>query len=138
MLNRYITKSHEQQIIALLDEWATGLLGPGLTWSNLVKAFGFSRQALSANPAIKKKFEEAKKALRERKRTLSKKVSDKEEVEVLREENAALKKRVEEYEKRFTRWIHNCHLRGINPLELDYPMGVSFKTAMRGRDRNPQ
>ena len=138
MLNRYITKSHEQQIIALLDEWATGLLGPGLNWSCLVKAFGFSRQALSGNSAIKKKFEEAKKALRERKRTLSKKISDKEEVEVLREENAALKKRVEEYEKRFTRWMHNCHLRGINPLELDNPMGVSFKTAMRGRDRNPQ
>ena len=137
MLKRYITDSLEQQIIALLDEWATGLLGEGLSWANLVKAFGYSRQALSGNPAIKEKFDEAKKALRDRKRTLSKKVSNKDEVEVLREENAALKKRVEEYEKRFTRWMHNCHLKAINPLELDNPMGISFKTAMRSRDRSP-
>mgnify|MGYP005843554007 CR=1 FL=1 len=134
MFKRYITDSLEQQIIALLDEWATGQLGTGLSWANLEKAFGYSRQALSGNPAIKEKFDEAKQALRDRKRMLSKRVSDKEEVEVLRKENTLLKKRVDEYEKRFTRWMHNCHVKGINPLDLDNPMGVSFKTAMRYRE----
>lgn len=135
MATRYITDIAAEKIVALLDEWATGQLGTGLSWAGLEKAFGYTRQALSANPLIKSKFNEAKQALRARKRSSSTSLSEEEELQRLRYENEELNRRVKEFEKRFTRWIHNCHLKGLNPLDLDKPMGISPKTAQRSRDR---
>lgn len=135
MFTRYISESLEQQIIALLDEWATGELGTALSWAKLEKSFGYSRQALSGNRAIKNKFDEAKAALRNRKKSVAVQNARLDELEALKNENLKLSIQVQEFEKRFMRWMHNCHLKAINPLDLDAPMGVSFKTAMRARDR---
>lgn len=134
MVTRYITDEAEQSIVLLLDEWATGRLGTGLSWANLQKAFGYSRQALSGNPRIKAKFKEAKQALKTLKTRVQTAGSVDAELERLRQQNAELKARVAEYEKRFTRWIHNCHKRAINPLDLDAPMGISLKTTVRSLD----
>jgi hypothetical protein len=134
MTTRYITDVAEQSIVQLLDEWATGRLGTGLSWANLQKAFGYSRQALSGNPRIKAKFNETKQALKALKTRVQRAGSVEDELERLRQENAELKARVVEYEKRFTRWIHNCYKRAINPLDLDAPMGLSPKTAGRSLD----
>jgi len=134
MTTRYITDEAEQKIVQLLDEWATGRFGTGLSWANLQKAFGYSRQALSANPRIKTKYKEVKQALKSLKTRVQTAGNVDNELDRLREENDELKARVVEYEKRFTRWIHNCHKRAINPLDLDEPMGISLKTAARSLD----
>lgn len=131
MSMRYITAEVEQKIALLLDEWASGQLGTGLSWAGLEKAFGYSRQALSANPRVKAKFKETKQVLKTVKVRISKAGSVDTELEQLRNENMALKARVLEYEKRFLRWINNCHKRAINPLDLDEPIGISPKTASR-------
>ncbi|MCS4309280.1 hypothetical protein M2404_003651 [Rheinheimera pacifica] len=135
MTTRYITDTAAEKIVALLDEWATGQLGTGLSWAGLEKAFGYTRQALSANPLIKNKFNEAKQALKQRKRSSSTSLSEDDELQRLRHQNEELNRRVKEFERRFTRWIHNCHMKGVNPLDLDTPMGISPKTALRNRDK---
>lgn len=134
MSTRYITDEAAQKIVLRLDEWATGQLGTGLSWVSLEKAFGYSRQALSASPLIKTKFNETKQALKTLKARVSKAGSIDDELERLRKENAAFKERIVEYEKRFSRWIHNCHKKGINLIELDNPIGISPKTAKRALD----
>lgn len=134
MLARYITPKVEEQALTLLDEWATGQLGNELSWAKLEKAFGYSRQALSANKSIKNRFDEAKKSLKILKRETLKKSLNDAELEHLRSENEELKRKINEFEKRFTRWINNCYTKGINPLELDEPIGISPKTTYRARE----
>lgn len=135
MISRYITEDVTEKVVTLLDEFASGQLGSDLSWAHLEKAFGYTRQALSANKIIKEKFTEAKASLKAHKRKVSTSISNEADRDRLKQENDALKERIEEYEKRFIRWIHNCHKRGINPIELDAPMGMSPKTALRSMDR---
>lgn len=137
MISRYITEDVTEKVLSLLDEYATGQLGTDLSWARLEKAFGYSRQALSANQTIKNKFKEAKRSLKDHKKGALTVVANAGELEWLRKENIVLKNRIAEYEKRFKRWINNCHKRGINPLDLDAPIGISPKTAYRSRENVP-
>lgn len=132
-MERYISEQLEQQIVAFLQQWESGELGQALSWAKVAKASGYTRQALSANRPIRDAFNKAKQALKDPKKKPLDTAKTQNEILSLREENARLAALVLEHEKRFMRWAHNCQSKGINLLDLDKPIGVSFKLVSRTR-----
>lgn len=135
MMNRYITNDAEEDIVKFLAEWETGRYGKKLTWTILVKSFGYSRQALSGNKTIKEAYNNAKEVL---KGACS-------EIDVLSDiakENKQLKKALAEaqeiihlYEQKYIRWQSNCASRGISVDVLNKPIAPSIKEELRKRDK---
>lgn len=135
-MNRYITNEAEADIVTFLEEWETGRYGKKLTWTILVKSFGYSRQALSGNKTIKEAYNKAKGVL---KGACS-------EIDVLADlvkENKKLKKAladaqlvIHQYEQKYIRWQSNCAEKGVSVDQLNKPIIPSIKEELRKRDKD--
>lgn len=136
MMSRYITNGDEADIVTFLEEWETGRYGKKLTWTILVKAFGFSRQALSANTTINKAFSDAKGVLKGA-------CSEIDALEDIAKENKQLKKAladalqvIHKYEQKYIRWQSNSAEKGVSVDQLNKPIIPSIKEELRKRDKD--
>ena len=136
MMSRYITADAEVDILKYLDEWKTGRFGKKLTWAIIGKSFGYSRQALSGNLAIKQEYDEVKKILKDGK-------SDIEELSKIENKNRKLKKeladamlKIEKYEQKYLRWQKNAMKKGVSVEALNAPIDPSIKEELRKRSND--
>lgn len=132
-MSRYITAEAESDILKYLSEWKTGRFGKKLTWGILNKAFGYSRQALSGNAAIKAAYDEAKQAL-------SGAANEIDALEDIAKDNKRLKKElikakelIHQYEQKYLRWQYHAQAKGLSINSLNQPVPPSIKEELRKR-----
>lgn len=106
-----------------------------LTWAILSKAFGFSRQALSGNAAIKVAYDDAKTTLRGAASEIDALESIAKENEQLKNELAKEKELIHQYEQKYLRWQFNAAAKGISVQALNTPIPPSIKESLRERDK---
>lgn len=134
-MNRYITADAEADILKYLAEWKTGRYGKKLTWDILSKAFGYSRQALSGNAAIKVAYNNAKTTLRGSASEIEVLENIAKENKQLREELDQAKELILQYEQKYLRWQINAAAKGISVQALNTPIPPSIKESLRKRDK---
>lgn len=126
-----ITEDVQEDILKYLAEWKTGRYGRKLTWEILSKAFGFSRQALNGNLAIKAAYNDAKAALKDAVTEIDTLDEVLKELDVLRKQVVKLTKLNNEYEQRYLRWQFNAEKEGISVTALNAPISPSLKQMLR-------
>ncbi len=135
-MNKYITTEYEDDICAYLAEWETGRYGKKLGWAILSKAFGYSRQALSANKRIKAAYDQAKQVLRDGVSKMDNFEKATAQYEQLMNQVAELEKQSHEFIQKYIRWQFNAERLGISIEQLNAPIPPSFKQEMRKRQKD--
>lgn len=131
-MSRYITELAEIEIVGYLNEWAEGQYGKKLTWKLLENTFGYSRQSMNKNVAVKQAYHAAKESLRlgANPRSSQEQLWDRLKKAEQRIKN--LEKIKERYEERWVIWRYNAGMHGLTEDELNRPMEKGFKDAQRG------
>lgn len=134
-MNRYITADAESDILKYLDEWRSGRYGKKLTWEILSKSFGYSRQALSGNSAIKSLYCEAKSTLKEAKSEIDALGDIAKENRELKKALSAAEAIIHDYEQKYIRWQVNAMAKGISVEALNKAVEPSIKEELRRRSQ---
>jgi len=134
-MNRYITAEGESDILQYLAEWKTGRYGKKLTWAILSKAFGYSRQALGGNAAIKAAYDDAKNTLKDAGSEIDALKDIAKENKRLTKELDKANKLIHQYEQKYIRWQINAQAKGISVEVLNRPVPPSIKEELRKRHR---
>ena len=136
MINRYITAAAESDILKYLAEWKTGRYGKKLTWAILSKAFGYSRQALSGNAAVRAEYDEVKKTLKDAISEVDALTDIAKENKRLIKDLAKAKELIHHYEQKYMRWQINAQEKGISIEVLNRPIPPSMKEELRKRSQD--
>lgn len=135
MNSRYITAEAQEDILRYLADWKTGRYGKKLTWAILVKAFGYSRQALSGNAEIKAVYDDAKNTLRDATTEIDALSNIAKDNRKMAKELADARNLIEGYEQKFLRWLYNAREHGLTAEMLNNPMPPSIKAELRRRQQ---
>lgn len=124
----------EQEICNQIILLASRSINGKVTWAKLEEMTGFTRQALSANTVIASAYSgvngtqktviTAEKRVEELEAKLAKSQS----------ECARFKQTLEEYDKKYVRWLYNATNENLTVEQLNTPVPHSIKTA--GRKKN--
>lgn len=123
---RRMADNDVKSIIADLDRWAAGQLGPKLTWAILEERSGFSRQSLQAKAEIKAAYDYAKESLtgglvKSREQATQENDALQNEVQRLKLEITEYKRRENLWRERWQRIAFHIRQKGMQIHEVDQP-----------------
>jgi hypothetical protein len=126
-----ITPEREAEICELIVLLASRAKNGKVTWALLEKHTGFTRQALSAREAIAEVYQN----INGSKKTIISAEKQVEDLTIRLEkalaENARLKKTLEEYDKKYDRWLYNATNANLTVEQLNTLVPNSMKTQGR-------
>lgn len=130
-----LTPDLEREICSQIILLAARSKNGKVTWAQLADVTGFSRQALSANSAISSQYREVngiqKTAISSERRIQE--LEDK--LAKSQAECKRLKKTLEEYDKKYVRWLYNATNANLTTEQLNTPVPESLKTSGRKKDQ---
>lgn len=141
-----VTKVVIEKLIKLCETYESGVIGDQFGWSDLEEVSGLPYQTLCKYREINNAYQRAKNAIRDRRlkgvaqqKTPTLKESEMEALIMkLQAENILLKKQVDAYAQRFSKWMFNAMRKGVDMEGLEAEIPKSLNTAMRERGSLPK
>ncbi|HBN89300.1 hypothetical protein [Rheinheimera aquimaris] len=126
-----ITAEREKEICDLVVLLASRAANGKVTWAQLEKATGFTRQALSAREQIAETYQ----CINGTKKTMVSTEQKLDELEAKLAKKEAecrrLSETLAEYDRKYVRWLYNATIANLTVDQLNAPLPESMKTISR-------